>query len=220
MRFALVLLAILGCKKAQEPVPAGSGSGSGSAVAVAPAVDAATPDAPPPDAAVDAPTAPTGIIIGKDGLSVMPSYNRKGKSDEETVADIQTKLPDLKVSFEVMEYADEHEEGYYSAKKGEEEVAQFFRTETDGVDVRVTGPMFATAEGIRPGDKLSVLIAKHADVACEATKSELGFLQCKSTGLPGLVFVLNAEKYKGKQSGKLALDKLADRPIYIIAAGT
>lgn len=216
-RLALLLVVILGCKKTQEPVAAGSGS----AVVVASAIDAAAPDAPPPDAAApDAPPAPTGIIIGKDGLSVMPSYNRKGKSDDETVADIQTKLPDLKVSFEVMEYADEHEEGYYSAKKGDEEVAQFFRTETDGVDVRVTGPMFATAEGIRPGDKLSVLIAKHADVTCEAiAKSELGFLQCKSAGLPGLVFVLDAEKYKGKQNGKLAIDKLADRPIYMIAAG-
>jgi hypothetical protein len=213
LRFALILLAILGCKKGatQEPVTAGSGS----AVAVAPAIDAAAPDAPAPDAA------PTGITIGKAGLSVMPSYNRKGKSDEETVADIQTKLPDLKVSFEVMEYADEREEGYYSAKKGDDEVAQFFRTETDGVDVRVTGPMFATADGIRPGDRLSALVAKHPDVTCEATgTSELGLLQCKTAGLPGLVFVLDAETYTGKQSGKLALDKLVDHPIYIIAAGT
>jgi hypothetical protein len=215
-RFALVLVALVGCKKAATQEPVTTGSGSGSAVVVAPPpIDAATLDAPAPDAP------PAGITIGKDGLSVMPSYNRKGKSDEETVADIQTKLPDLKVSFEVMEYADEREEGYYSAKKGDEEVVQFFRTETDGVDVRVTGPMFATAEGIKPGDKLSALIANRADVTCEAhDKSELGLLQCKSAGLPGLVFVLNAETYKGKQSGKLAVDKLVDRPIYMIAAGT
>jgi hypothetical protein len=198
-RFALLLLAITSCKK-DAPAPV---SASGSAVA------------PPPDAV------PTSITISKDGLSVMPNYNRKGKSDEETVADIQTKLPDFTVSFEVMEYADEHEEGYYSAKKGEVEVAQFFRLENDGVDVRVTGPMFATTEGVHPGDKLSAVIAKHPDVTCEANdRSELGMLQCTTAGVPGLVFVLNARTYKGKTSGKLAVDTLADLPIYIIAAGT
>ncbi len=211
-RISLLLLAIIGCKKSAEPVA--TGSGSASAVVVAPAIDAAAPDAAPP-------AAPTGITVGQDGLSVMPSYNRKGKSDEDTVADIQTKLPDLKVSFEVMEYANEREEGYYSAKKGADEVAQFFRTEADGVDVRVTGAMFATTEGVKPGDKLSVLIAKHTDLACDAVAdSELGLLQCKSAGLPGLVFVLDAENYKGKQSGKLAIEKLVDRRIYMIAAGT
>jgi hypothetical protein len=214
-RLALVLVAIVGCKKAptQEPVTTGSGSGSAVVVVAPPPIDAAAPDAPP--------DAPTGITIGKDGLSVMPSYNRKGKSDDETVADIQTKLPGFNVSFEVMEYADEHEEGYYSAKKGDEEVAQFFRTETDGVDVRVTGPMFATALGVKPGDKLSATFAKDVTVACEAhDNSELGLLQCTSSREPGLIFVLDAQTYKGKRSGKLALDKLADRPIYMIAAGT
>lgn len=219
-RLALALVVVVGCKKSEAPAPAATGSGAGSAIVApaidaAPPIDAAAPDAPPPDAA------PAGIIITKDGLSVMPSYNRKGKSDEETVADIQTKLPGFKVDFEVMEYADEHEEGYYSVKKGEEEVAQFFRLENDAVDVRVMGPMFATAEGVRPGDKLSVLVAKHSDVACEAVdNSELGLLRCSSAGVPGLVFVLDAATYKGKRSGKIDAAKLAERPIFIIAAGT
>ncbi len=225
MRTAVVALVLLiGCDKKSTPQapPVGSGSGSGSA-AVAPAmdaplVDAATPDAPAPDAAAAA------IMITADGLSSMPSYKRTGKTEDEVVADIQAKLaalPGLKVSFEVMEYADEREEGYFSVQQGEDEVVQLFRTDhDDGVDVRVTGAMFPTPDGVRTGDKVAALLARYPDLACEAHKaSELGLLQCQSAKAAGLLFILNAEKYKGKRRGKLDVAKLRDLTIYMIAAG-
>lgn len=224
MRTAVAILALLiGCDKKNPPQapPVGSGSEPGSA-AVAPAmdatiVDAAMPDAPAPDAAAAA------ITITADGLSSMPSYKRTGKTEDEVVADIQTKLaalPQLKVSFEVMEYADEREEGYFSVHQGQEEVAQLFRTQGDAVDVRVIGAMFPTADGVRTGDKVAALVARYPDLACEAhAGSELGLLQCQSRKAAGLVFVLDAEKYKGKPRGALDIAKLRDRPIYMIAAG-
>ncbi|HWO17271.1 MAG TPA: hypothetical protein VNO30_00785 [Kofleriaceae bacterium] len=235
MRTAAVILALLGAcdKKSTPQAPpagsggsAGSGSGSGSAssalVADAAVVAAAMPDAPAPDAAVAA-AAAAAITITADGLSSMRSYKRTGKTEDEVIADIQTKLaavPGLKVGFDVMEYADEREEGYFSVKQGEAEVAQLFRTENDGVDVRVTGAMFPTTDGVRTGDKVGALAAKYPDLVCDAHEdSELGLLQCRSKQAAGLVFVLDAETYKGKKRGKLDVAKLRDRPIYMIAAG-
>jgi hypothetical protein len=219
----MVLVWLVGCDKKSTPQapPVASGSGSGSAAVVrvpdAAVIDAAIPDAPAPAAAAGA------ITISAAGLSSMPSYKRTGKTDAEVIDDIQARLaalPRLKVSFEVMEYAGEREEGYFSVKQGDDEVAQLFRTEGDGVDVRVIGAMFPTADGVRTGDTVAALAARYPDLACEAHKdSELGLLQCRSAKAAGLVFVLDAEKYQGKQRGKLELVKLRDRPIYMIAAG-
>jgi hypothetical protein len=218
-RSVAVLVLLLACKQSapkEQPAPP-AGSGSGSAVVANAPIDAPAPDAPAPDAPAVA------ITLTKAGFSVMPAYKRTGKSDEEVVADIRTKLavlPSLKVSFEVMEYADEREEGYFSVKHGETEVAQLFRTDPgDGIDVRVVDLMVPTEEGIRVHDKASVLFAKHPEITCEAvTDSELGLLQCR--GAPGdLVYVLDADGYKGKRAGKLPTARLADRPIFMIAAG-
>jgi hypothetical protein len=238
MRTIVVALALLiGCDKKSAPqaTSAGSASTAGSAT-VAPAMDAAVDDAAMGDAAVSDAAMPDAampdasasagaatIMLTADGLSSMPAYKRTGKTENEVVDDIQARLavlPGLKVSFAVMEYADEHEEGYFSVKQGEEEVAQLFRTEGDGVDVRVLGAMFPTPDGVRTGDKAATLVSKYPDLACEAHDgSELGFLQCRSRKAAGLVFILDATKYHGKQHGKLDLAKLRDRPIYMIAAG-
>jgi hypothetical protein len=221
MRIALsvVLVLSVACnKKTQEPAPGSASVASGSAPA--PAIDAAAAMAVDAAVAVDAAAAAGPLMIGKDGLSAIPRYKRTNKSDDDVTKDLAAKLAPFTVSFDVMEYADEREEGYFSVKQGETEVAQIFRIDDDGIDVRVLGAMIPTADGIRTGDKVSALAAKYSDLACEANKNdELGFLQCTSPKADGLVFVLNAEKYKGKQSGKLDVAKLADMPIFIIAAG-
>jgi len=216
-RSCAVLVLLLGCKQSAPEVQPVSPVGSGPPVVATAPIDAPPTDAPTPDAPAVA------ITLTKAGFSVMPAYKRTGKSDQEVVAEIQTKLavlPSLKVSFEVMEYADEREEGYYGVKQGETEVAQLFRTDPgDGVDVRVLDVMFPTADGIRVHDKASVLFAKHPEITCQAhPDSELGLLQCR--GAAGeLVYVLDATGYKGKRAGKLPMAKLADRPIFLIAAG-
>ena len=114
----------------------------------------------------------------------------------------------------------EREEGYFSVKRGETEVAQMFRRDDDGLDVRVIDPVFPTADGIHAGDKAAVLFEKHPEVTCKGEPdSQLGMLQCR--GAAGdLLFVLDAENYKGKPKGKLSLQKLADRPIYMIVANS
>lgn len=241
---ALVLALLIGCDKKGPPqAPMASGALAAGSAVVAQAMETAASDAAMPDAAVptaavlDAAAAMPGapgataapgvvsatIMITANGLSSMPSYKRTGKTETEVVADIQARLaalPGLKVSFAVMEYADEHEEGYFSVKQGEEEVAQLFRTEGDGVDVRVFGAMFPTPDGVRTGDKAAALVARYPDLACEAHDgSELGLLQCRSRKAAGLVFILDATKYKGKRRGKLDVTKLGDRPIFMIAAG-
>jgi hypothetical protein len=211
-RVVVLVAALIACKKDPQKAEPGSASVVVVAVDAAPVTaEASLPDDAVPDAAT------VGLTISKDGLSFLPNYKRTGKTETEVVTDLQSKLAAYTVSFEVMEYADEHEEGYFSVKQGDTEIIQMFRTENDGIDVRVMGSMIPTADGIKTGDKLSVLAAKYPALACTIHKdSEIGLLQCTAGGL---VYVLDARKYKGKQSGKLDVAKVADLPIFMIAAG-
>lgn len=202
---AAALAALVACKKADAPAATGSAA-SGSAPAQPVAIDAA-----PPPVAVDAPAA--APVLTKAGLSVLADYKRGDMSDEDSVAWIQKRLPDDKVSFEVMDIG-EREEGYYSVKRGETEVAQLVRAENGTLETRVLGA-FATDDGFTVGKTAADLFAKHPDAACAIhDDSALGSLQCE-TG--GFIYVLDGTNYKGPKKGKLAAKIVAALPVFIIA---
>ncbi|HEY4056130.1 MAG TPA: hypothetical protein VGM39_05950, partial [Kofleriaceae bacterium] len=84
----------------------------------------------------------------------------------------------------------------------------------------VLDPMFATADGIKPGDAMSTLGDKRKDVTCTAKKdNRLGYLTCVSAAEPNLTFVAEATGYKGKATKAgvpVELSSIADRKLLSI----
>ena len=211
-----VLAFATGCKKEREGDRA---MGSATPAAAVPAEAGISIDAAPPSS-IDAPAldaaAPGEITITKDGLSTLPNLKEEPGGEDELVKAMQSKLPGFTVSFDVMDTAS-GEEGYFSVKQGETDVARIVRRDEGRLAVVVMGSEIPTSEGARTGDKVSAVAAKYPDLTCAAVAgSELGLLQCRAAGL---VFVVDAEKYKGKKQGKLDVKKLADLTVFEIAAG-
>lgn len=202
-------LAAVGCKK-DSATP-----NEGSAVAATPAT--------PPRVVADAPATPADAAasatfeISERGVGPITDLSLAGKDegDEPERAKLTGLLKPigLTVGFEVMDMPGdvETEEGYFSAKKGDQEVLQIFRT--DPVTIHVVDPMFATSDGLKVGDTGAVLAAKRKNIECRATIGDtLGDLTCRDPGEPHIVFVLAAKGVKA--SGKpLPVAKFADRGI-------
>jgi hypothetical protein len=191
------------CGKGKER-SGGGGSGSASPppaidAMAAPMIDA--PGAPAIDAASPSPA--DTFTITKDGVGPIVGFKGVASDDQASIAELQKLLAGtgLDVRFEVMDIGegeDEAEEGYYSIRQGDAEVAQVMRTEPV-MTVHVTSPRFATTDGVRVGDTLPDLTAKRNALACQVRTGEpLGLITCRSPGEPDVVFVLDAACWKGK----------------------
>ncbi len=209
MRALAAALVSIGCNNSGPPAPVPT------PVPVS-VPDAAPRDAPPqPDAArpdasaASAASASSAILITKDGFSTFPHYKRTHMTDLEVTRDLAAKLAPLDVQFAVMDYADDREEGYFSVKHGDREVAQIFRTEyQDGIQVRILGPQFATADGLHTGDTAATLFAKRPKVTCAADVGAELELQCHDSDL---MFVLDATGFTAKKSRELTAAEVATR---------
>lgn len=176
---------------------------------------ATAPRSPEPPAATPAPTptpTPAGsLVITEKGLGALAGMT----SPDLAALTAAFAKHELTVGEEVMELPPnfEAEEAYISVKKGEREVLQIMG---DG-EVHAVDPMFATTDGIKPGDPASVLADKRQDVTCKATKNNrLGYLTCTSAAEPSITFALDAKNYKGKASDEgtpVQLASLAKRKI-------
>lgn len=192
MRALLVVLCAplaVGCKKTSS-----AGSGSATASTTGSATHAATA---PADAA-PAPAADTKLVISHKGVGPITDFKpAPGEGDEpeqQKLAGWLTPLG-LEVGFDVMDTGNDTEEGYFSAKKGEQEVLQVFRG--DPIVVHVVDPMFKTTDGLAVGDTGAALSAKRPDIACDADPDNpLGALTCRSPGEPDVVFVLEGNGVK------------------------
>jgi hypothetical protein len=225
MRGVLVLLLVMACGKSKPTPSQGSGLTAPQqklmdAVAdgvFEPPHDAAPPPAdaaaPAPDAAVA--TGPT--ISNKDGLSKL-MWNKQ--DENATAAIIQKKigLPDVTVSFDVMDVPGEveTEEGYWSVKRGDKEIVQVLRASI-GPDegpaaVIVWTPEVPTVDGIKVGDTVATLQAKHADLACHGTtiaSTVSADTACRSASEKHIAYFLDAETAKGQtKTAKLANVKI------------
>jgi hypothetical protein len=130
--------------------------------------------------------------------------------------------PELSVSFEVMEDENETEEGYFAVKRGETEVLQVMRPSFTGgkdLELHALDPMFQTKIGVKPG-MFARELDHIPDIACTAKKdNRLGLLTCIGKSEPKIIYVLNAQDYKGKSSAKgvpVGLAEIASRPIFEI----
>ena len=213
-------VAVLACATACKKEKKGDRSMGSASPAAAIAADAAIIVDAAAASSVDAPeldaAASGAVTITKDGLSSLPDLKEEPGGEDELVTQMQSKLPGFTVAFDVMDTAN-GEEGYYSVKQGETDVARIVRRDDGRLGVVVMGSAIPTPEGVRTGDKVSAVAAKYPDLACAAVSgSELGLLQCRAAGL---VFVVDAEKYKGKKQGKLDVKQLADMTVFEIAAG-
>ena len=228
MRGALVLLLVTACGKSKPapsqgsavPTPQTTPADAQSTGSAAVPIDAAALDAPAPDAAVA--TGPT--ISNKDGLSTLGKLMWNKQDETATAAIIQKKigLKDVTVSFDVMDVPGEveREEGYWSVKRGDKEIIQVLRAE-QGPDegpaaVIVWTNDVSTVDGIKVGDTVATLQAKHPDLACHGTTiagTVSADIACRSASEKHIAYFLNAEKAKGQTKPA----KLADVDIVAIA---
>lgn len=211
---AMIVLALVACNKDKPkaaPAPV--------AVPADAAVDAASPDA-----------APSTPVISPNGIGKLQRLAWDKQDEEATATLIANALsPDLAgitVKFSVLDVPGEveREEGYWAVKRGETEVIQVLRVsgEPNGPAAMIAWTAdVATADGVKVGDPLSRVLAKHADLACTNDAENLivdtvqADLQC-TTG-DGLVYLLDPNKQKIK-GGKPAAAKLAAIPIVGIAS--
>jgi hypothetical protein len=130
-------------------------------------------------------------------------------------------LPGATVGFDVMElpFVDETEEGYFSLKRGDEELAQVLRTPDDKpASVVIWTSEIPTADGIRVGDKVDTLVGKHPDLACKVDMygTFIGmiavYIACTSPAEPEITYFIDAGKQMFK-NGKIAAKQLANLAI-------
>ena len=130
-------------------------------------------------------------------------------------------LPGAAAGFDVMElpFVDETEEGYFSLKRGDEELAQVLRTpDNKPASVVVWTREIPTADGIRVGDKVDALLAKHPDLSCKVDMygTFIGmiavYIACTSPAEPEITYFIDAGKQMFK-NGKIAPKQLANLAI-------
>jgi hypothetical protein len=133
-------------------------------------------------------------------------------------------LPGTTVGFDVMElpFVDETEEGYFSLKRGDEELAQVLRTQgakgEEPAAVVIWTREIPTADGIAVGDKVDALLAKHPDLGCKVDMygTFIGmiavYIACTSPAEPEITYFINAGKQMFK-NGKIAPKQLANLAI-------
>jgi hypothetical protein len=163
---------------------------------------------------------PTGDVyeISQRGVGPIVDFRGVEADDQASIAALQELLggSGLEVSFEVMDIGTdevEAEEGYYSIRKGEEEIAQVMRTEPF-MTVHALSPLYATRDRISPGSKLPALAAARPSVACTASATEgLGAVICRTAEEPDVVFVMTAACHGGelpRTATPVAVAKLGD----------
>lgn len=182
--------------------------------------DAGAVDAVAPDAAVA--TGPT--MSNQGGLSTLGKLEWSKQDENATAAIIQKKigLPGVKVSFDVMDVPGEveTEEGYWSVKRGDDEIIQVLRAMQGPDDgpaaVIVWTPEVQTVDGIKVGDTVATLQGKHADLACHGTTiaaTVSADIACRSASEKHIAYFLDAKKAKGQTKPA----KLGDVGIVAIA---
>jgi hypothetical protein len=192
------------------------------AVVKGPRVDAALADAPP-----DADLHDATIVLTRAGLGRLGKLEWwKFDNDEliERIAIATQSLGHSKVSFDVMElpFVDETEEGYFSIKRGEEELVQVLRTQDakreQPAAVVIWTPEVMTADGIHVGSKVEELVAKHPDLGCKVDMygTFIGmiavYIACTSPAEPEITYFIEAGKQMSK-NGKIAPKQLANLAI-------
>jgi hypothetical protein len=196
-----VCVLAVACGKGKEKAGGGAGTGAPPVMAIDAAAAVPVIDAAPAPAPADT------FTISKDGVGPIVAFKGVDGDDQASIAALAKLLAGtgLAVRFEVMDLGngeDEAEEGYYSIRQGDEEVAQVMRTEPF-MTVHVVSPRFATSDGLRVGDTLPDLAGKRNAVACQVRPGEpLGLITCRSPGEPDVVFVLDAACWKGKPPPK------------------
>lgn len=183
---------------------------------VPPGGSASTPSTPPAAQPAKAPAGPDPFLITSSGVGRFAAIRYVG--DHETLDALSAAIadvPGLSVDFAVMDIgvSVETEEGYYSVKQGEREVLQLMRPWVPSskphpkgqLQAHVVDPLFVTTDGVRVGDKVASLHARYKDLQCIARNYRydfFGVITCKSSGAPSLVFVIDAEDYRGKVTDK------------------
>jgi hypothetical protein len=173
---------------------------------------------PPVDAAVAA-----GPVISRAGVGTLGKLEWWKLDNEEIFKRMRTgiPLPGATASFDVMElpFVEETEEGYFSMKRGEEELLQVLRTHDDKpASVVVWSPEIPTSAGIRVGDKVDALIAKRPDVACTVDMfgTFIGmiavYIDCASPAEPEIRYFVDPGKQTFK-NGKIDTKKLTNLAI-------
>jgi hypothetical protein len=130
-------------------------------------------------------------------------------------------LPGATVGIDVMElpFVDETEEGYFSMKRGDEELAQVLRTPDDKpAAVVVWTSEIPTVDSIRVGDHVDALLAKHPDLSCKVDMYGTFihmiavYIACTSPAEPEITYFIDAGKQMFK-NGKIAAKQLANLAI-------
>jgi hypothetical protein len=144
-------------------------------------------------------------VISEKGVGPITDLVQGDRDDDaelKLIADAVAPLG-LTATSEVMDMPGEveHEEGYFSVKKGDDEVLQIFRgdPEDPSLKIHVIDPMFATADGAKVGSAIGMVDGDHKDMTCKVDPdSELGYITCTAPSAPKLTFVVDATKFKGK----------------------
>jgi len=219
----LVLVGLLAaCDKGKSSPPP---QASPPVVAVRP-IDAAIADAPPPPPP-DAPVAPAAkVVVSRKGVGSLGKL-AWWKLDNDQVFKRITDgmgLPGATVGFDVMElpFVDETEEGYFSMKRGDDELAQVLRTQGPKGELPASVVIWTneipTADGIRVGDKVEALVAKHPDLGCKVDMygTFIGmiavYIACTSPTEPEITYFIDAGKQMFK-NGKILPKQLANLAI-------
>lgn len=179
-------------------------------------------ETPRTDAAIsDAPA--KSVAISRAGVGTLGKLEWWKLDNDEVFKRIAAGmgLPGATVGFDVMElpFVDETEEGYFSLKRGDEELAQVLRTPDDKpASVVIWTSEIPTADGIRVGDKVDALVAKHPDLGCKVDMygTFIGmiavYIACTSPAEPEITYFIDAGKQIFK-NGKIAPKQLANLAI-------
>lgn len=225
MRTLVLALLLAACDKGKatpKPAPAPQAELM-KAVLEAPRVDASIDAAL--GAALDA--APTqGVVISRAGVGKLGKLEWWKLDNDAVFKRISDGmgLPGATVGFDVMElpFVDETEEGYFSLKRGDEELAQVLRTQDAKAErpasVVVWTSDIPTADGIRVGDNVDALARKHPDLACKVDMygTFIGmiavYIACTSPAEPEISYFIDAGKQIFK-NGKIAPKQLTNLAI-------
>jgi hypothetical protein len=163
-------------------------------------------DAPP-----SAPTSAPAAAITRAGVGRLGRLEWWAQKEAATAQKIQQALADLPgitVTFEVLDVPGEveREEGYWRVARGDVLLAQVLRNEHETgkapAAVIVWTAELATADGVRVGDRIGKVLAKHAHLRCENTPGGLiadavaADITCRSAREPEIIYILDATKQK------------------------
>lgn len=208
---------IVACKKKEpEKTPAPPQPAVADAAVAAEPIDASAPDAPA-----------AKLVLTREGLGPLQGVDWSKHDGDGTVKVIQDALaplmPGITTAFDVMDVPGEveHEEGYLSVKRGEKELVMVL---SDTVPtILVWTPEIPTDEGIKVGDTVATVLAKHPNLHCANDPGALiaemvaADIKCDDKDAPGMLYVLDPNKKKLKR-GELKPSSVADVPIAAIVA--